>query len=68
MLLLLLLVVDVVVVVVLQKTPNYKSWGWDRSSDMQMLFEDYLARPSHPLHVEMSNKQGACVLKIKCRS
>ena len=31
-----------------------------------MLFEDDLARPSHPLHVETLNKQGAYVLKNKC--
>ena len=49
------------------KTPNYKRWGWDRSSDVRMLFEDDPASPSHPLHMETSNKQGACVLKIKCR-
>ena len=49
-----------------KKTPNYKIRGWDRSSNMQMLFEDDPARPSHPLHVEMSNKQGVCVLKIRC--
>ena len=44
-----------------------KDGGWDRSSDVRMLFEEDPARLGHPLHVEMSNKQGACVLKIKCR-
>ena len=34
---------------------------------MRMLFDDDPARPSHPLHMKMSNKQGAYVLKIKCR-
>ena len=48
------------------KISNYKRWGWDRSSNVQMLFEDDPTRRSHPLHVETSNKQGACVLKIKC--
>ena len=38
---------------------------------MWILFEDDLARPGHRLCVEMSNKQGACVLKIRgciCRT
>ena len=52
-------VVDVVVIVVLQKLQIIKNWVWDRSSDMQMLFEDDLTRQGHPLHVwNMSNKQG----------
>lgn len=33
---------------------------------MWILFEDDLARPSYPLCVETSNKQGGCVLKIRC--
>ena len=33
-----------------------------------MLFEDDPARLGHPLHVETSNKQGACMLKNRCRS
>ena len=41
------------------KTPNYKRWEWTQSSDVQMLFEDDLARLGHPLHVETLNKQGA---------
>ena len=51
----------------IQKTTNIKRWGWDRSSDVRMLFEDDPAKPGHPLCVETSNKQGACMLKIKCR-
>ena len=68
---------DVVVVVVggggrgggrrTEKSTYIKRWGWDKSSDMRMLFEDDPARPSHPLRMETSNKQGACVLKIRCR-
>ena len=50
-----------------QKSTNIKKWGWDRSSDVRMLFEDDPARSGHTLHVETSNKQGACVPKIKCR-
>ena len=34
------------------KHANYKRWGWDRSSDVWMLFEGDPARPGHPLHVE----------------
>ena len=49
------------------KTPNYKRRGWNRSSEMWMLFEDKQARLGHPLYVETSNKQGACMLKIRCR-
>ena len=49
-----------------QKTINIKRWGWDRSSDVRMLFEDDPARLGHPLHMEMANKQGACMLKIRC--
>ena len=40
------------------KHANYKRWGWDRSSDMQMLFEGDLAKPGHPLRVETENKLG----------
>ena len=72
---LLLVVVDVVVVGVgrvagchIVKATNYKRWGWDQSSDVRMLFEGDPARPSHTLHVETSNKQGKCVLKIRCRN
>ena len=50
-----------------QRSTNIKRWGWDRPSDVRMLFEDDPARPGHPLCVETPNKQGACVLKIKCR-
>ena len=49
------------------KNPNYKRWGWDRSSNVRILFEDDLARLGHPFHIEMSNKQGVYVMKIKCR-
>ena len=49
------------------KHANYKRWGWDRSSDVRMLFEGGPARPGHPLHVEIENKLGHCVLKIRCR-
>ena len=49
------------------KHANYKRWGWDRSSDVRMLFEGDLARPCHPLCVETENKLGDCVLKIRCR-
>ena len=31
-----------------------------------MLFEGYPARPGHPLHVEIENKLGDGVLKIRC--
>ena len=48
------------------KHANHKRWGWDRSSGVQMLFEGDLARPSHPLRVEIENKLGDCVLKIRC--
>ena len=50
-----------------QKTTNIKRWGWDRSSEVQTLFEGEPARPGHPLHVEIENKLGDCVLKIRCR-
>ena len=68
MLLLLAVVVDVVVVViiVLKKLQILKDRGGDRSSDVRMLFEDDPASSGHPLHIETLNKQGACVLKIKC--
>ena len=49
------------------KATNYKRWGWDRSLDVQMLFEGDSARPDDPLHVESSSKQGECVLKIRFR-
>ena len=49
------------------QTPNYRGGGWDRSSDVQMLFEDEPARPSRPLCVEILNKHGAYVLKIRYR-
>ena len=49
------------------KTTNYKRWGWDQSSNVQMLFEGDPTRPSHPLHVETSNKQGECMLRIRYR-
>ena len=32
-----------------------------------MLFKDDPARPGHPLYVETSNKQGACMMKSRCR-
>ena len=50
-----------------KKHANYKRWGWDRSSDVWMLFEGDPARLGHPLHVETENKLGDCVLKIRCR-
>ena len=50
-----------------QKTTNIKRWGWDRSSEVQTLFEGDLARPGHPLHVETENKLGHCMLKSRCR-
>ena len=34
---------------------------------MWMLFKGDPARPGHPLHVEIENKLGDCVLKIRCR-
>ena len=49
------------------KHANYKTWGWDRSSDVRMLFEGDPATPGHPLHVETKNKLGDYVLKIRCR-
>ena len=49
------------------KHANYKEWGWDRSSDVRMLFEGDPARPGHPLRMETENKLGNCVLKIRCR-
>ena len=48
------------------KHANYKRWGWDRSSDVWMLFEGDPVRPSHPLRVETENKLGDYVLKIRC--
>ena len=50
-----------------QKTTNIKRWGWDRSSEVQTLFECDPARLGHPLRVETENKLGDCVLKIRCR-
>ena len=49
------------------KATNYKEWGWDRSSDVRMVFEGDPAWPGHPLHVETLNEQGECMLKIRCR-
>ena len=49
-----------------QKTTNIKRWGWDQSSEVRKLFEGDPARPGHPLHVEIENKLGDCVLKIRC--
>ena len=34
---------------------------------MRTLFEGDPARPGHPLHVEIENKLGDYVLKIRCR-
>ena len=48
------------------KATNYKRWGWDLSLDVWMLFEGDPARPGHLLCVETSNKQGECMLKIRC--
>ena len=48
------------------KHANYKRWGWDRSSDVWTLFEGDPARPGHPLRMEIENKMGDCVLKIRC--
>ena len=48
------------------KATNYKIWGWDRSSEVRMLFEGDPTRPSQPLCVETSNDQGECMLKIRC--
>ena len=50
-----------------QKTTNIRRWEWDRSSKVRTLFEGDPARPGHPLHVEIENKLGECVLKIWCR-
>ena len=49
------------------KHANYKRWGWDRSSDVWMLFKGDPARPGHPLHVEIKNKLVDYVLKSRCR-
>ena len=49
------------------KATNYKRWGWDQPSDVRMLFKGDPARPGHALHVETSNKQAECMLKIRCR-
>ena len=49
-----------------QKTTNIKRWEWDRSSEVRTLFEGNPARPGHPLCVEIENKLGDCVLKIRC--
>ena len=49
-----------------QKTTNVKRWGWDQSSEVRTLFESDQARPGHPLRVEIENKLGDCVLKIRC--
>ena len=50
-----------------QITTNVKRWGWNRSSEVRTLFEGDPARPGHPLCVEIENKLGDCVLKIRCR-
>ena len=34
---------------------------------MRMLLQGDAARPGHPLRVEIENKLGDCVLKIRCR-
>ena len=39
---------------------------WDWLSDVWILFEDNIASPIRPLHMETMNKQGACVLKVRC--
>ena len=49
-----------------QKTTNMKRWGWNRSSEVRTLFEGDPARLGHPLCVEIENKLGDCVLKIRC--
>ena len=49
------------------KHANYKRWGWDLSSNVRTLFEGDPARPGHPLCVEIENKLGDCMLKIRCR-
>ena len=49
-----------------RKTTNVKRWGWDRSSEVQTLFEGDPARPGHPLFVETENRLGDYVLKIRC--
>ena len=50
-----------------QKTTNIERWRWDRSLEVRTLFEGDPARPSHPLCVEIENKLGDCMLKIRCR-
>ena len=49
-----------------EKTTNNKRWGWDQSSKVRTFFEGDLARPGHPLRVEIENKLGDYVLKIRC--
>ena len=49
------------------KHANCKRWGWDQSPDVPMLSEGDPDRPGHPLRVEIENKLGDCVLKIRCR-
>ena len=49
------------------KTANYhKRGGWDGSLGIRILFEDGPTRLGQPLRMEMSNKQGVYVLKIRC--
>ena len=49
-----------------QKTTNVKRWEWDRSSEVRTLFKGDPSRLGHPLHVEIENKLGDCVLKLRC--
>ena len=41
--------------------------GGDRSSDVRTLYKGDPATPGHPLRVEIENKLGDYVLKIRCR-
>ena len=43
-----------------------KNGGWDRSSDVRMLFEGDPARLGQSFYVETENKLGDSVLKIRC--
>ena len=67
LLLVVVVVVDMLVVIILSKLPIIKKGGRDRAPDVRMLFEGDPARPSHPLRMQRSDKQGECVLKIRCR-
>ena len=40
------------------RTLNYKRWGWDRSSNVQMLFENVPARLDHPLCGNVEKARG----------